>query len=214
MNIFSLALTPPSFSPRSLYCSSFPYFHGFMILYVFSASTFFSPVIVVQQKFSIVGLLSMTSFPALFTLFIYAERKENGKNSIFCFVIIRYNQITSDTRERKIYSRTEIWRNDDDFLVFPISFRKQDSQQIKRWRWQKDTDELSSTTKTISLCCFCSVISWGFSCFAFHTLFPCYSKKLDYVFHTIRFSTFFPVPHSRLELGKIWIPFSEKAIAM
>lgn len=51
-----------------------------------------------------------------------------------------------------------IWQNDDDSLF---------SLQItERLRKREDSDELSSTTKTISWC-FCSVISWGLSCFAF-----------------------------------------------
>lgn len=58
------------------------------------------------------------------------------------------------------------------FSLFLRSSSQQDSQQIKaivmtkRYRWAVVDNKNNFS------CCFCSVISWGFSCFAFHTLFP------------------------------------------
>lgn len=89
-----------------------------------------------------------------------------GKNSIFCFVIIRYNQITSDTRvsERKC-THSKIWWNDDDFLSLKMKSSKQDSQQINDSDDKKIPMSCHQQQKQFS-CCFCSEISWGFSCFS------------------------------------------------
>lgn len=118
----------------------------------FSTSSFFSASS--NKNFHCWFILDDFFF-LVFSFFLYLCRtKENGKNSIFCFVIIRYNQITSDTRvsekerERKC-TRSKIWWNDDDFLAFLFFCRHKELKTNKRWRWQKDTDELSTTRKTI-----------------------------------------------------------------
>lgn len=124
------------------YCSSFPRFHGFMILYAFHSDFFhidFFPSFF-RQIHAIVGSSTLTP-PCLS---MQSERKWEKLN--FLSVIIRYNQITSDTEWEKVYSQRKIWWNDDD------STKTKNNKTVnkQRKRWQKDTDELSSTTtKTI-----------------------------------------------------------------
>lgn len=104
MNLFFCSPIP-NFQQRegSLYCSSFPYFHGFMTLYVFTPNFFLRLLPSSDKNSSIVDSHLAISPPPLVVhpLHFYAERNENRKNSIFFLVIIRYNQITSDTRVRE-----------------------------------------------------------------------------------------------------------------
>lgn len=160
----------PQTSAKGRFCCSsvLTYFHGFMILYVLALWLLLRPLFFLRSTNKIFYCRLTRSLPLLL---FYAERKENGKNLIFVVVIIRYNQITSDTRVRENVLAVE--KYDGNLMILASTLNPKTTRQStnKTIATTKDTDELSSTTKTISCCVFCSVISSGLSCFAFYTLF-------------------------------------------